>query len=95
MKLLYIPQNQLFLIFGVVAALVVALYILYVRASNQKHKANQIQTETLRQQYLQTIKAGDKPAALQAGRNYYSSLRGGRLTIYDEQALANDLAAMK
>ena len=32
--------------------------------------------------------------ALQAGRKYYASLRGGILTIYDEQAIANDLASI-
>lgn len=32
--------------------------------------------------------------ALQAGRKYYASLRGGTLTIYDEQAIANDLASI-
>jgi hypothetical protein len=32
--------------------------------------------------------------ALQAGREYYASLRGGRLTIYDEQAIANDLSSI-
>jgi len=32
--------------------------------------------------------------ALKAGREYYASLRGGVLTIYDEQAIANDLAAI-
>ena len=32
--------------------------------------------------------------ALQAGRKYYASLRDGILTIYDEQAIANDLASI-
>jgi hypothetical protein len=32
--------------------------------------------------------------ALQAGRQYYKSLRNGVLSIYDEQAITNDLAAV-
>jgi hypothetical protein len=32
--------------------------------------------------------------ALQAGREYYKSLRNGVLSIYDEQAITNDLAAV-
>jgi hypothetical protein len=32
--------------------------------------------------------------ALQAGREYYKSLRNGQLSIYDEQAITNDLAAV-
>ena len=35
-----------------------------------------------------------RDSALQAGRKYYASLRGGILTIYDEQAIANDLASI-
>ena len=32
--------------------------------------------------------------ALKAGREYYKSLRNGQLSIYDEQAINNDLAAV-
>lgn len=44
--------------------------------------------------YDKAIAAGDRKAALEAGRAYYSSLRDGKLTIYDEQAIANDLATI-
>jgi len=33
-----------------------------------------------------------REAALNAGRSYYASLRDGVLSIYDEQALNNDLS---
>lgn len=33
-----------------------------------------------------------RESALVAGRRYYARLRGGRLSIYDEQALTNDLS---
>lgn len=45
--------------------------------------------------YLAALKSGNKTEALMAGRKYYSELRGGDLTIYDEQALANDLSTIK
>ena len=41
------------------------------------------------------IRSGDKELALKLGREYYSTLRGGKLSIYDEQAIANDLSTMK
>jgi hypothetical protein len=37
--------------------------------------------------------SGDKARALEAGRAYYSRRRG-KLSIYDEQAIANDLSTM-
>jgi hypothetical protein len=45
--------------------------------------------------YEKALKSGNKEEALKAGRIYYERLRGGRLTIYDEQAITNDLSAMK
>jgi predicted membrane protein len=35
-----------------------------------------------------------REAALYAGRKYYASLRDGILSIYDEQAISNDLNAI-
>jgi hypothetical protein len=46
--------------------------------------------------YQKALSGSDKRLALNAGRNYYSRLRGGGiLTIYDEQAISNDLSTMK
>lgn len=45
--------------------------------------------------YQSALRGGDKEKALKAGRDYYGAMRGGILTIYDEQAITNDLAAMK
>lgn len=57
-------------------------------------KANQVQKN--KEAYLSAISRGDKAAALMLGRVYYASARDdGKLTIYDEQAIANDLATMK
>ena len=51
--------------------------------------------ESYKNSYENALKSGDKSAALIAGRKYYSMLRGGVLSTYDEQAIANDLSAMK
>ena len=52
--------------------------------------------QRLKQIYDATLRGTDKAAALRAGRAYYQSLRGSKpLTIYDEQAIANDLSTMK
>jgi hypothetical protein len=45
--------------------------------------------------YLNAIREGNKVKALEAGREYYSLIRGGRLTLYDEQAITNDLSTIK
>jgi hypothetical protein len=57
------------------------------QASNEERKK-------LWSAYQQAMHSGDKAAALRAGRAYYAKLRGGRLTVYDEQALTNDLSTM-
>ena len=46
--------------------------------------------------YKKALKGNDKSEALKLGRRYYSSLReDGRLTLYDEKAISNDLKTMK
>ncbi len=52
------------------------------------------QIKTIKLNYDQAILRGDRQRALQLGREYYSLLRGGKLTIYDEQAIANDLSTI-
>jgi len=50
--------------------------------------------------YEQSLKGKDKAKALELGRNYYRILRAGPFalygtrTIFDEQAISNDIAAM-
>ena len=52
--------------------------------------------KNLKEQYDELLKGSDKRAALEAGRAYYSALRKPKaLTIYDEQAISNDLTTMK
>ena len=62
-------------------------FILYCKAEKEK--------EELRISYTNALKSGNKKRALELGREYYASLReDGRLTIYDEQAIQNDLLSM-
>ena len=51
-------------------------------------------------EYQNALHSGDRVNALYLGRRYYARVRGGvlgsgKLTIYDEQAISNDLAIMK
>lgn len=62
------------------------IWFLYWRITNLKK---------IKEAYDKALKSSDKNQALEAGRRYYRSIRGGNLTIYDEQAIANDLNAMK
>lgn len=49
-----------------------------------------------REIYDRALSGTDKKAALEAGRAYYIATRyGNAITIYDEQAIANDLSVMK
>lgn len=50
--------------------------------------------KTLKRQYEDALKGSDKRTALEAGRNYYSALRKGKILIHDEQAITNDLSTM-
>jgi len=59
----------------------------------QKQKA--IKLIELKNQYDEALRGNDKTTALQLGRLYYGTLRDGQLSIYDEQAISNDLATMK
>lgn len=86
----FFDQKTILVLIGLIVS-VIALYYLITLSNRQRKK----QVSALYQQYQQAIKGGDRQAALQAGRRYYSACRGGRLTIYDEQAITNDLAAMK
>lgn len=46
--------------------------------------------------YDKALQSSDKADALKKGRLYYSWIRDNNtLTIYDEQAITNDLSAMK
>ncbi len=50
----------------------------------------------LKENYDNALRGTDRKTALDAGRAYYSALRkDSKLTIYDEQAIINDLSAMK
>ena len=53
------------------------------------------ETERLRIAYEEALAGTDKADALEKGRDYYRAQRGdGSLTLYDEQAIANDLETM-
>lgn len=66
------------------------IYLLYQRSQDKKAT-----TQALYEDYQDALKSGNKTRALQAGRAYYSHIRKGKLTIYDEQAIANDLSTMR
>lgn len=72
---------------------IIILGMVIVAFFNTKNKTKQL--ETLKQAYDRALKGPDKRAALEAGRAYYSSLRKNKiLSIYDEQAITNDLSTM-
>lgn len=50
----------------------------------------------IKQEYEQALQGTNKMDALTKGRKYYATLRSdGKLTAYDETAIANDIATMK
>ena len=62
----------------------------------QKEKENEEKyKKEIKEAYENALKNKNKSLALKLGREYYSSLRAdGNLTIYDEQAIQNDLLSM-
>jgi len=62
----------------------------------KRDKKNDDKVAPKRDAYYKALKGSNKEEALRLGRHYYSSLRAnGRLTIYDEQAIANDINSMR
>jgi len=74
-------------------AIVIAIIYFLGKAGNARNQ----KIEKLKDQYDNALRGTNKAAALTAGRAYYAALRGpGKsLTIYDEQAIGNDIATMK
>lgn len=91
MKLLLIGENKEIFFGGLLVAFAIFCFLVY-RAikNNDKEKAQSIYED-----YKKALANGNKPLALELGRKYYGTLRGGDLTIYDEQAIANDLSTIK
>jgi len=91
-------------IFG---ALMTFIYKKHEEAKEIEEEAKEIEEEAkeiekmdriyneLEREYKKALQNRDKPLALELGRKYYSFYRpDGRLTLYDEQAIANDLASI-
>jgi hypothetical protein len=70
-------------------AVIILIVIIFARFGNNRIKAE------LKEDYDLALKSGDKKRALEAGRKYYSKLRGGKLKLQDEQAIANDMKTME
>jgi hypothetical protein len=77
-------------------------YLVYRRSQKEKVEKNealrlrQERDEKLESEYKAALRGSDRAKALELGRIYYGNKReGGALTIYDEQALTNDLSTMK
>jgi len=80
--------------FLLLAAIIAAVVYFKIILPNKKKKAFQEEAARLEKAFIDAKNEKNKAKALEAGRAYYSFLRGGTLTIYDEQSLTNDLSAM-
>ena len=84
-------EVRLYIFVGVLVAIAIAVLYFYLKSMN-KSKA---EIAGIKNQYDKAIRDGNKALALELGRSYYSKLRGGNLSIYDEQAITNDLSTIK
>ena len=74
--------------------LIIGVGFIYLGSKIGRTSENKI--SLLKEDYDKTLTGNSKSKALEAGRKYYSSLRQfGDLTIYDEQAIANDINSRK
>jgi len=79
-------SDLIVMVFGI---LIIGILALSVLLHIRKNKA----LETLWEAYNAARASGDRVRALEAGRAYYRRRRG-RLSMYDEQAIANELNTM-
>ena len=79
-------SDLIVIVFGI---LIIGILVLSVLLHIRKNKA----LETLWEAYNAARASGDRGKALEAGRAYYRRRRG-RLSMYDEQAIANELNTM-
>jgi hypothetical protein len=79
-------SDLIVIVFGI---LIIGILVLSVLLHIRKNKM----LETLWEAYNAARASGDREKALEAGRAYYRRRRG-RLSMYDEQAIANDLNTM-
>jgi flagellar biosynthesis/type III secretory pathway M-ring protein FliF/YscJ len=82
---------------GILALILIIAGFVYFKIikPNQIKQKFAAEAKKREEAFIEAKKSGDKAKALETGRAYYSFLRGGTLTIYDEQSLNNDIAVMK
>jgi hypothetical protein len=71
-----------------IGIIVVIGVIVYLVNNSKSDKSQELYTA-----YRRALASKNKAVALEAGRAYYAFKRNGTLSMYDEQAIANDLAA--
>ncbi len=67
---------------------IIIAYVLITRYSHGK------QQKELRSLYDMALRSGNKYEAYDAAKSYYTHLRKGKLTMYDEQEIVRDMIAM-
>ena len=80
-----------------IISVVVGIGGLFGFASYMDHQAkieHEAEADRLESLYRIALEGSDKGYALELAREYYAFKRGGSLTIYDEQAIANDISTM-
>jgi len=81
--------------FWLIGFAIIAIMVLIKRPKLLREEKRIKDTKRIKIEYGEALKANDKGKALRLGREYYGLLRDdGRITIYDEQAITNDLNSM-
>jgi hypothetical protein len=82
-----------------IAILVILVLVSLYYKSSDGDDREQKEKETihvLKERYQKALRTGDKATARKYGRDYYAYLRGSRtLPLIDEQAIENDIEAIK
>jgi uncharacterized protein (UPF0333 family) len=77
----------------ILIVVVIVIMVAYLTKTGTTSPIDKLQE--LKRAYEQALTGNNKRAALDAGRIYYGALRENKtLTVYDEQAIANDLSTM-
>lgn len=79
---------------SIIVIILIGIVLMALR-DNKDNASYREKVKHMQHLYDAALKGKDRKAALEAGRSYYSIARkGGAPTLYDEQAMANDLSTM-
>lgn len=83
-------KTSLILMIGGIAFIVLLVMLWKVNHDQQQKEA----IRELKEKYEQALIDGNKEEAIDCGRKYYSKIRNGELSFYDEETILRDVSML-